>query len=299
MDLYTHAEANTRKTWLYLAAFLVLIIFLGWFISYYAGNPAILWFAVIFSIVASFGSYWYSDKVVLALTKAKPASREEYVELHRIVENLSITAGLEMPRLYIIQDSQPNAFATGRDAKHAIVAVTTGLLEVLDRNELQGVLSHELSHIGNKDMLLSAMVVVLVGVVVMVADIFFRMTLWGGRQRERREGQGQAFMLLIGLVFLILAPVAARVIQFAISRKREFLADASGALLTRYPEGLASALEKIASHPSQLRAANDATAHLFIANPFRGREASAWIHKLFMTHPPIGDRIEALRGMKP
>lgn len=299
MNLYTASESNTRKTWLYLAAFLVLVIFIGWFISYYAGNPAILWIAVVFSVVMSFGSYWYSDKVVLALTGAKPASREEYIELHRIVENLSITAGLPMPRLFVIQDSQPNAFATGRDAKHAVVAVTTGLLEMLDRNELQGVLAHELSHIGNKDMLLSAMVVVLVGVVVMVADIFFRMTLWGGRgQRDRREGQGQVFMLIIGLVFLILAPVAAKVIQFAISRKREFLADASGALLTRYPEGLASALEKIGSYPSQLRSANDATAHLFIVSPFRGREATAWIHKLFMTHPPIGDRIKVLRGMK-
>src|SRR3989344_5813341 len=296
MNLYTSAESNTRKTWLYLTGFLVLVILLGWYTSSSWGIPAILWIAVAISVVMSFGSYWYSDKVVLSLARAKPASREDYIELHRIVENLSITAGLPAPRLFVIQDAQPNAFATGRNAKHGVVAVTTGLLERLDRTELEGVLSHELSHIGNKDMLISAIVVVLVGVVVIAADIFFRMTLWGGGDRDRRGGQ--AILLVIGLVLLVLAPVLAKIMQLAISRKREFLADASGALLTRYPEGLASALEKIASHPTQLKTANDATAHLYIASPFRGQEAGSWIHKLFMTHPPIGDRIRALRGME-
>ncbi|MDP2637286.1 MAG: M48 family metallopeptidase [bacterium] len=296
MNLYTSAESNVRKTWLYLTGFLVLVILLGWFISYYAANPAILWIAVVVSVVMSFGSYWYSDKVVLSLARAKPASREEYIELHRIVENLSITAGLPAPRLFVIQDAQPNAFATGRNAKHGVVAVTTGLLERLDRTELQGVLAHELSHIGNKDILISAIVVVLVGIVVMAANIFFRMTLWGGGDRDRRGGQ--AILLVIGLVLLILAPVLAKLMQLAISRKREFLADAGGALLTRYPEGLASALEKIASHPTQLKSANDATSHLYIVSPFRGKEAGAWMHKLFMTHPSIGDRIKILRGME-
>lgn len=295
MNLYTSAESNVRKTWLYLTGFFVLVIMFGWFLSVYAGNPAILWIAVVLSIAMSFSSYWFSDKMVLTLARAKPASREEYLELHRIVENLAITAGLPMPRLFVIQDSQPNAFATGRNAKHGVVAVTTGLLERLDRTELQGVLAHELSHIGNKDMLLSAVVVVLVGLVVIAANIFFRMTLWGG-DRDRRGGQG--IMLVIGLASFILAPLLAKVMQLAISRKREFLADASGALLTRYPEGLASALEKIASHPTQLKGANDATAHLYIINPFRGKEATAWMHKLFMTHPPIHDRIKVLRGMK-
>lgn len=255
--------------------------------------------AVFLSIVMSIGSYWYSDKLVLAMSKAQPVKKDEYPELYRIVENLAITSGLPTPRVFIIQDRQPNAFATGRNAKHAVVAVTTGLLERLDRTELEGVLAHELSHIGNRDMLLSTIVVVLVGIVAIVADFFFRMAFWGGfkGRNEKQGAQTQGIMVLIALVFLIVAPIVAQIIRLAISRKREFLADASGALLTRYPEGLARALEKIATDPNQLKSANDATAHLYIMSPFRGKEQVSWIHRLFMTHPLPEERIKVLRGM--
>ena len=204
-----------------------------------------------------------------------------------------------MPRVYIMEDKQPNAFATGRDAKHAVVAVTTGLLARLERVELEGVLAHELSHIGNRDILVSAIVVVLVGVIVLLADLFFRMAFWGGLgSSDRGGGQAKLVMIGIALLFLIVAPLMAQLMKLAISRKREFLADASGALLTRYPEGLARALAKIASDPNQLKAASDATSHLYIASPFRGQEKKSWIHKLFLTHPPVEERIKALEGMK-
>ena len=299
-SLYTHAESNTRKTWLYLTGFFLFVVAIGWVMSYILGSYFILVIAVVLSLVMSVGSYWYSDKVVLSMTRAKPIEKKDHPELYRIVENLSITAGLPMPRLYIIDDPQPNAFATGRNAEHGVVAVTTGMLARLERVELEGVLAHELSHIGNKDMLISTVVVVLVGVVVLLADFFFHMAFWGGIGGRSDRGGGQARLVMIGvaLVFMILAPLAAQVIKSAISRKREFLADASGALLTRYPEGLARALQKISSDPHQLRKANDATAHLYIASPFRGKEKKSWIHKLFMTHPPMEDRVKALRGMR-
>ena len=299
-SLYTHAESNTRKTWLYLTGFFLFVVAIGWVMSYILGSYFILVIAVVLSLVMSVGSYWYSDKVVLSMTRAKPIEKKDHPELYRIVENLSITAGLPMPRLYIIDDPQPNAFATGRNAEHGVVAVTTGMLARLERVELEGVLAHELSHIGNKDMLISTVVVVLVGVVVLLADFFFHMAFWGGIGGRSDRGGGQARLVMIGvaLVFMILAPLAAQVIKSAISRKREFLADASGALLTRYPEGLARALQKISNDPHQLRKANDATAHLYIASPFRGKEKKSWIHKLFMTHPPMEDRVKALRGMR-
>jgi len=299
-NLYTHAESNTRKTWLYLTGFFLFVMALGWGMSYVLESYFILIIAVVIALAMSVGSYWYSDKLVLSMTHAKPIEKKDHAELYRIVENLSITAGLPMPRLYIISDPQPNAFATGRDAKHGVVAVTTGLLERLERVELEGVLAHEMSHIGNKDILISTVVVVLVGVVVLMADFFFRMAFFGGLRGRSDGGGGQAKLLMIGvaLVFMILAPVAAQVIKSAISRKREFLADASGALLTRYPDGLARALEKIAADPHQLKGANDATAHMYITSPFRGKEKTSWIHKLFMTHPPVQERVAALRGMQ-
>jgi heat shock protein HtpX len=299
--LYTQAESNTRKTWLYLTGFLVLIIGIGWLISYLMQSSVILWMAVIFSILMSFFSYWNSDKIVLAISKAKPIEKKDYPELYRIVENLCITAGLPLPKICIIEEAQPNAFATGRDPEHAVVAVTRGLLERLDRTELEGVISHELAHIGNKDILLSTIVVVLVGVVVMMTDFFFRVSFWGGFDRRdsdsRGGGQMRLILFLVALVLAILAPLFATLIKLAISRKREFLADATGALLTRYPEGLARALEKISADPRPLRVANDATSHLYIVNPFRGKAEKSWLHKLFMTHPPVEERIKALRGM--
>jgi heat shock protein HtpX len=233
------------------------------------------------------------------LARAKPAERDLYPELFRIVENLSITAGLPEPKVYIISDPAPNAFATGRDKEHAAVAVTSGLLSIMDKNELSGVIAHELSHIGNRDTLLQTVVVVLVGFIAILAHIFTRsMWLGGGRRRgNERVGDIGSILAIAGLIFVILSPLIAQMIQLAISRKREFLADADGALLTRYPEGLASALEKIESYGRPMMSANNATAHLFIANPF-GAGAMQGLSKLFMTHPPIEERVAILRGLE-
>jgi heat shock protein HtpX len=291
-SLYTHQDSNNRKTWLLMGAFLVLIIFIGWFISIYFDSPIILYIAVIFSIFMNFFSYWYSDKIVIKMSGARLVTREEYRDLWNSVENLSITAGLPMPKLYVISDSVPNAFATGRNAENAAVAVTTGLLQILDRNELDGVIAHELSHIGNKDILISTIVVVLVGFVTILADILIRSSLYGHRGSDNNKG---GVLMIVGFVLVILSPVFASLIQLAVSRKREFLADASGALLTRYPEGLASALEKISSHSGKMKKASKATAHLYISNPFGSRKKAS---KLFMTHPPTEERIAALRGLK-
>jgi len=245
----------------------------------------------------SFFSYWYSDKIVLAMSRAKLIEKKDNPELYRIVENLCITAGLPVPKIYIIKEAQPNAFATGRDPKHAVVAVTQGLLEQLERSELEGVIAHELSHIGNRDALLQTIIVVLVGVVVIMTDFFFRISFYGSRRSDRNNKAG-AVMLLIALALAVLAPLFAALIKLAISRKREFLADAAGALLTRYPEGLARALEKISQSPYSLRVANNSTAHLFFASPFRGKESQTWLTKLFRTHPSVEERTKALRGMK-
>lgn len=294
-NLYTHQDQNVWKTWFLMTFFLIFVIFLGWFVSYYFQSPILLPIAVFFAIFMNVFSYWYSDKIVLKLHKAKPVVRAEHFDLWNATENLSITAGLPMPKLYIIEDSAPNAFATGRNKDHAVVAVTTGLLAILDKNELEGVIAHELSHIGNKDMLLSTVVVVLVGFIAMLSDFFLRTQMWGNMRGRDNGGRVGAILLVIGIAFTILAPLVATLIRLAISRKREFLADASGALLTRYPDGLASALKKISSAPTPMRTANNATAHLFISNPFGGKKMSG-LHKLFMTHPAVEDRVQALTG---
>lgn len=276
-----------------MAGFLIAVILLGWAVSWYFGNSYILYGAVIFALLMNVFSYWYSDKVVIKMTGAKEATGPEYRELNRIVENLAITAGLPKPKVYVVEDPSPNAFATGRDPEHAVVAVTTGLMRILDKTELEGVVAHELAHIGNRDMLVMTVAVVLAGFVAIVADIFLRMSLFGGgNSDDNRAGAIAVIFLIIGA---ILAPVAAQLIQLAISRKREFLADASGALLTRYPEGLASALEKISQHSQPMKRANHATAHLFIANPF-GPKAGQFVNKLFSSHPPVEDRLQALRN---
>jgi heat shock protein HtpX len=297
MTLYTQAESNIRKTWLYLSFFFVLILAIGWVVSNYFGSLIIFWFALIFSVFSSFFSYWYSDKVVLFFTRARPIEKSDNPELYRIMENLCITAGLPLPKIYVLNEAQPNAFATGRDKNHAVIAVTRGLLEKMEKAELEGVIAHELSHIGNKDMLLQTIVVVLVGIIVMLTDFFYRMSFWGRRGRREREEGGNAIFFLIGLVLVILAPILAQLIKFAISRKREFLADTSGALLTRYPEGLAKALEKIAGDQNPLSVASNATSHLYIVNPFRGFGLNK-VSNLFSTHPPIEERIRALRELK-
>ncbi len=289
-----------------MAAFFGVVIAIGWVVATAYGNPAILYIAVIFSIVMNVASYWFSDKIVLAMHHAEPVDLASHRDLYRILENLTITAGLPMPKFYIINDPAPNAFATGRNPEHAVVAVTTGLLEILDRSELEGVLAHELSHIGNRDMLVSTVAVVLVGFVAIISDIFMRSIffrgMFGGDDRDRG---GNALFMIIGIALSVLAPIVATLIHLAISRRREFLADSSGALLTRYPDGLASALRKIASYERPLRSATNATAHLFLANPFGAdheREANArqtpFLVRIFSTHPPLEERVSALLGHK-
>lgn len=298
-SIYTQADSNVRKTWFLITGFLVFIIVIGWLFSYLLDSNAILVFAVVLSIVMSFGSYWWSDKIVLGMYRAKPIEKRDNPEFYRIVENLCITAGLPLPKIYILPEMQPNAFATGRDQKHAVVAVTQGLLNRLDKSELQGVIAHELSHIGNKDMLLATIVAVLAGVVALLANFFLRISFWGGGRRSNNDkGNAGAILMLLGVAAAILAPIAATLVQLAVSRKREFLADADGALLTRYPEGLARALEKISSDPTPMRVANDATSSLFIDSPYKGKQKTHWFTKLFMTHPPTEERVRALRGMQ-
>lgn len=295
-SLYTEQGRNVFRTWMLMSVFFLLVMGIGWFVSYYYNNPGILYISVAIAIVMNITAYWFSDKIAIAAARAKPADERQYVELHRIVENLSITAGLPKPHVYIIEDQAPNAFASGRNPKNAVVAVTTGLLAALDRSELEGVIAHELSHVGNRDILVMTVAVVLVGVLSVLADIFLRMSFFGG-DRDRGDSRGNAIIMIIGLVAIILAPIAAQLIQFAVSRRREFLADASGALLTRYPEGLASALTKIAAYKAPMRHASTATAHLFISNPFGAHAAGQWVAKMFSTHPPVPERIAALQGM--
>ena len=290
--LYTQQSRNVTKTWLLMSAFFVIVIGIGFFFSQYYRNPNILYFFVIFSIGMNVMSYWYSDKIALKLNKARQIKKEENPELWNIVENLAITAGLPMPKLCIINDASPNAFATGRNKEHAVVAVTTGLLQILDKNEIEGVIAHELSHIGNRDILLSTVVVVLVGFISIITDIFLRSMFWGGARSRDDNNNGGGIMMIVGIILSILAPIFATLIQLAISRKREFLADASGALLTRYPEGLANALIKISKYSRPMISANTATAHLFISNPFGAKKMSG----LFSTHPPVEARVKALLG---
>ncbi len=279
---------------------MIIVVGIGWVFSQIYGDSSFVVVAVVFSLFMNLFSYWFSDKIVLAMSGAHTIEREENLELYRVVENLCITAGLKMPKIYIIDDESPNAFATGRNENNSAVAVTSGLLRILDRNELEGVIAHELSHIGNKDILLSTIVVILVGFVALFSDFFLRAQFFRGRRNDREGGgQAQMIMMLIGIILAILTPIVAKLIQLAISRKREFLADASGALLTRYPEGLASALEKISKSPVPLKRANNATAHLYISSPLKTKNGgSHWLAKLFMTHPPAEERIAILRGME-
>ena len=294
-NLYTHKDSNVRKTWLLMTVFLVLVIALGWVFGYVFQSPGILYFAVVLAVVMNLVAYWNSDKIALAMSGAKPIGHNDNEHLYHIVENLCITAGLPVPRIYIISSPQINAFATGRDPKHAAIAVTRGTLVKLDKNELEGIIAHELSHIGNRDILISTVIVVLAGIIAIMADWGLRASFFGRRDNDREGGN---LLLLIGLVVALLAPLAATIMRLAVSRKREYLADASGVLLTRYPEGLAGALEKIGNDHEQLRTATNATAHLFISSPFKGKQKTGWLVGLFSTHPPLADRIKILRGMR-
>lgn len=297
-SIYTHADENNRKTWFLITFFLVFVIAVGWLFSEILQTSTILYFAVFLSIAMSIGSYWFSDKLVLSMARATPIEKKDNPELYRIVENLCITAGLPLPKIYIINEAQLNAFATGRNKDHAVVAVTRGLLERLDKTELEGVIAHELSHIGNKDMLLSTVIVVLVGIVSLLANFFLRISFLGGRGRDSDDNRAGAILMIAGIAAAILAPLAASLIQLAISRKREFLADADGALLTRYPEGLAQALEKISADVTPMRSANTAMAHLYIDSPFNEKQGKNWFVRLFQTHPPVEERIKALRDIQ-
>jgi heat shock protein HtpX len=291
MTLYDQADKNIKKTWILITGFLVSIIALGYLFSQVLDSYVILIVAVTLSTGMSIVSYWKSDVIVLKSFKAKPIKKKDNPELYRIVENLSITAGLPIPKIFIIESEQPNAFATGRDPEHAVIAVTTGLLKKLEKVEIEGVVAHELSHIGNRDILLGTVVVILAGTIVLLSDMFLRIGLG-----KRKSSKGGSISTTLAIVAAILAPLAAGIMRFALSRKREFLADSSGALLTRYPEGLARALEKISSDKSPLVKAKKNTAHLFISSPLRGEKK--FISNLFMTHPPIEERVKILREMR-
>lgn len=297
MNLYAQRTSNIRRTWALVLGFLVVVIAVGYAVSVYYGNPSILYIAVFMAVATNFYAYWASDKLVLSMSHARPASREEFFDFYTVTENLAIAAGLPKPKLYVIDDQAPNAFATGRDENHSVVCATTGLLSMMTRPELEGVIAHELSHIKNRDMLLMTIAVVLAGFVAIIADIFLRMSFFGGG-RNNDNKQGNAIVMILAVVGIVLAPIAAKLIQLAVSRRREYLADASGALLTRYPEGLASALQKIGSYASPMRSANTATAHLFIGNPFGAKASgvSGWIERMFSTHPTIQSRVQALLG---
>lgn len=298
-SLYTHSDSNKRKTWFLMAGFFAFIIIVGYVFATAMQDSAILYIAVAISILMNIFAYYNSDKLVLKMSKAREIDHDSNRELYHLVENLCITAGLPLPKIYIIDDSAPNAFATGRDKDHAVIAVTSGLLTKLDKAELEGVIAHELSHIGNRDILIATVVTVLVGLIVLLAD-WFRHWAFFGRKSDDREGGGQLqlVIIIVAIVLSILAPIIAYMMQFAISRKREFAADADGALLTRYPEGLARALEKISSDPEPLEVANRATAHLYIASPLKGRDGKlTWFAKLMATHPPVEERINKLRGI--
>lgn len=300
--MYKEIDSNKRRTVLLMGLFLIFVIGVGYMLSLYFGNYFILVIAIIIAVVQSLVSYYYSDSISLAVSGAKEAPRKEpYLQLHRILENLSITSGLPKPKVYIINDTATNAFATGRDPKHASIAVTSGLLDKLDKTELEGVIAHELSHVGNYDIRLMTIVVVLVGVIALLSDFALRWMWFGNRRDNNESGQNQAIIFVIAIALAILAPITAKLIQLSISRKREYLADASGALLTRYPEGLASALEKISRDSEPLEVANRATAHLYIESPFRknvrGQDSRSWLSGLFDTHPPVEDRIKKLRAM--
>ncbi|MBN2094383.1 MAG: M48 family metallopeptidase [Candidatus Zambryskibacteria bacterium] len=290
-SIYTHTSNNVWRTYLLMGLFLVVIVGLGYFVSWYYESPVILYIAIIFSVIMNVASFWWSDKIVLKMTHARPATRKEFFNFYTYTENLAITAGLPMPKLYVVDDPAPNAFATGRDKNHAVICATTGLLEKLNQTELEGVIAHEMSHIGNRDILLMSVVVVLVGFIAILSDIFLR-SMWFGD--GKRDNKGGSVLAIIGIVLIVISPIIATLIKLAISRRREYLADASGAMLTRYPEGLAKALEKIGGLNMQMKKPSNATAHLFIYSPF---SKDSKISKLFQTHPPIEERVKVLRGM--
>lgn len=299
LNVYEQVDANKRKSALVMVLFTLFIVGVAWVFGQALGyGLSFAGWALVISGIMSFGSYYYSDKIILTLSRARPADRKRDFQFYTVTENLAMAARLPKPKLYVIVDTAPNAFATGRDPQHAAICATTGLLAKLDRTELEGVISHELSHVGNYDIRLMAIVSILVGLVTLLADWFLRATYWG-RNRDDREGnQLQMVFFAVGMILALLSPLIARLIQLAVSRRREFLADASGVKLTRFPDGLARALEKISADREPLEAANKATAHLYIANPLKNTHGSIGMFAgLFNTHPPVKERIAALRQM--
>ena len=295
--MFEDIKRNKMKSWFIILLFLAFIAVIVYYIcmALDLGKTSIV-IAMIFAIISTWGSYYYSDRIVLSLNKARPATKEENQKLVNILDSLVVSSGLPAtPKLYIVEDSQPNAFATGRNPEHAVICVTTGLLDKLEYYELEGVLAHEMSHIKNYDILLSAVVSVMVGFVVILSDWFTRITFWGGPRKRDDDDNGNPILMFIGLIFLILAPIFGQLMQLAISRKREFLADATAVEFTRNPDGLISALIKISGDPNQLKVANNATENMYIVNPFRGKKSSS---SLWSTHPSIEDRVEALRNIK-
>lgn len=298
-SIRSQISGNIWKTYLLMTVFTVLVIAVAFVFGEGLGyGSSWVWIGVFFAFASNFASYYWGDKIVLAMSGARPADRTRDFDFYTVAENLSIAAGLPMPKLYVIEDTAMNAFATGRDPEHAVICATTGILAQLERRELEGVIAHELSHIKNFDIRVMLVISVLVGTVAFLADLFLRSLWWGrGRRRSSRDGDAQGIFLIIGIILAILSPLAATLIQLAVSRQREYLADASGAYLTRYPEGLARALKKLSGDKEVLEAATNATAHLFIVNPFHGKDFGAWFSGLFDTHPPIVDRIKRLEAM--
>ncbi len=294
--MYDQIASNKRRSYLLIFAFIVVIIGIGYVFSLYTelGQYALV-AAVAFALLMSWGGYYYSDRLVLSMSGASAVTKEQEPHLWNVVEGLSLAAGVRMPRLYVIEDTAPNAFATGRDPQHAALAVTRGLLQKMNRIELEGVVGHEMAHIRDYDIRFMMLVTVLVGTVVLLSDWMTRSLWYGGGRRRSSRGGGGGILLLFGLIFVILSPIIAQLMQLAVSRRREFLADAEGARLTRYPEGLASALQKIAADTEPLEVANKATAQLYIYNPLRDHKG--WLNGLFDTHPPVEERIKRLRKM--
>lgn len=298
---WDHVGSNIFKTWIIMFFFSIFTVGVVYVFARalgfdQVGGVGIVGIALIVTGVMNFISYYWSDKIVLGISGAKPITKEQNPQLYRLVENLGIAAGLPTPKIYLLEDSAPNAFATGRNPEHAAIAFTTGILDKLDKRELEAVAAHELSHVGNRDTLVMSVVSVLVGTIATLAD-WYMTSLWFGGGSDDRDNKSNTIFMVIAIVAAILAPIIATLIQLAVSRKREYLADASGAILTRNPEALASALAKISADPEALEAANRGTAHLYIVNPLKGADASAWFSSLFNTHPPMKDRIKALQEM--
>jgi len=297
--MYEQIASNKRKSFFLILFFLCLIFLLAWIFGELTNwGPYGLIIAALIAIAMTFGGYYSSDKIVLAISRAKPVEKKDYPYLYNVVEGLAIAAGLPKPRCYIIDDTAPNAFASGRNPKNSVIVVTKGLLEKLNRVELEGVIAHEMSHIKNYDILVQTLAVVMVGVIALLSDWILRSFFWGGGRRKRSGkggGNAAAIIIVVGLVLAVLSPLIAQFIRFAVSRKREFLADANGAFLTRYPPGLASALKKLAADKEPLEAANKATAHLYIVNPLKDIKGN--VNKLFSTHPLIEERVAALEKM--